>query len=101
MMDLAKAAIVSLTEFSPLGIKQPDYIDRRRVVIQRNAVTRCRPALNAGWKAKFILMVNLPEYIPAQKLNYLLNQAGRIIGLADFRPSFGRFAVTGFTLLDD
>lgn len=101
MMDLAKAAIVSLTEFSALGIKQPDYIDRRRVVIQRNAVTRCRPALNTGWKAKFILMVNLPEYIPHQKLNYLLQQAGRIIGLADFRPSFGRFSVIGFTVLDD
>lgn len=101
MMDLMKAALVSLTELSPTGLKEPDYIDKRRVVIQRNAVTRSRPALKEGWKAKFILMVNLPEYVAPQKLNGLIQQAGRIIGLADFRPSFGRFNVTQFELLDD
>lgn len=101
MMDLMKAALVSLTELSPTGFKEPPYIDKRRVVIQRNAVTRSRPALKEGWKAKFILMVNLPEYVSPQKLNYLLQQAGRIIGLADFRPSFGRFNVNAFELLDD
>lgn len=101
MMDLMKAALVSLTELASVGIKQPDYMDKRRVVIQRNAVTRTRPALKEGWKAKFVLMVNLPEYVGHQKLNYLLQQAGRIIGLADFRPSFGRFSVIQFKLLDD
>lgn len=101
MMDLMKAALVSLTELAPTGFKEANYIDKRRVVIQRNAVTRSRPALKEGWKAKFILMVNLPEYVPQEKLNYLLQQAGRIIGLADFRPSFGRFNVTQFKLLDD
>lgn len=101
MMDLMKAALVSLTELCSTGLKEPDYIDKRRVVIQRNAVTRSRPALKEGWKVKAILMVNLPEYVEAQKLNALLQQAGRIIGLADFRPSFGRFTVTHFELLDD
>lgn len=101
MMDLMKAALVSLTELAPLGIKAPDYIDQRRVVIQRSAVTRNRPALKTGWKAQFFLMVNLPEYVPVQRLNYILQQAGRIVGLADFRPSFGRFAVVKFELLDD
>lgn len=101
MMDLMKAALVSLTELAPLGINVPDYIDKRRVVIQRNAVTRSRPALKEGWKAEFILMVNLPEYVPAQRLNHILQQAGKIIGLADFRPSFGRFAVVKFEVLDD
>lgn len=101
MMDLMKAALVSLTELSSLGVKEPDYYDKRRVVIQRNAVTRSRPAMKEGWTAKFMLQVNLPEYCPPQKLNYLLQQAGRIIGLADFRPSFGRFNVTKFELLDD
>ena len=101
MMDLMKAALVSLTELSSLGVKDPDYYDQRRVVIQRNAVTRSRPAMKEGWKAQFILMVNLPEYVPAQRLNHILQQAGRIIGVADFRPSFGRFNVTKFELLDD
>lgn len=101
MMDLMKAALVSLTELSSLGVKEPDYYDQRRVVINRAAVTRTRPAMKTGWKAKFILMVNLPEYVPPPKLNYLIQQAGRIIGLADFRPSFGRFSVVKFEVLDD
>lgn len=101
MMDLMKAALVSLTELADTGLKEPDYWDKRRVVIQRNAVTRSRPALKEGWKAGFILMVNLPEYVPAQRLNHILQQAGRIVGLADFRPSFGRFNVTRFEVLDD
>lgn len=101
MMDLMKAALISLTELADTGLKEPDYLDMRRVMIQRNAVTRTRPALKAGWKAGFILMVNLPEYVPSQKLNSLLQQGGRIIGMADFRPSFGRFNVTRFEVLDD
>lgn len=101
MQDLMKAALVSLTELASTGLKDPDYIDKRRVVIQRNAVTRSRPALKEGWKAGFILMVNLPEYVSPQKLNYLIQMAGRINGLGDFRPTYGRFNVTSFKLLDD
>lgn len=101
LMDLMKAALVSLTDLSSLGVKEPDFIDQRRVVIQRSAVTRSRPAMKTGWKAKFILMVNLPEYVPHQRLNHILQQAGRIVGLADFRPSFGRFNVNTFEVLDD
>lgn len=101
LMDLMKAALVSLTDVSSLGVKDPDFMDMRRVVIQRASVTRTRPAMKPGWKAKFILMVNLPEYVPSQRLNYLLQQAGRIIGLGDFRPSFGRFNLIRFEVLDD
>lgn len=101
LMDLMKAALVSLTDLASLGVKEPDFMDQRRVVIQRSAVTRTRPAMRSGWKAKFILMINLPEYVPPQRLNYILQQAGRIVGLADFRPSFGRFQVNRFELLDD
>lgn len=101
LMDLMKAALVSLTELADTGLKEPDYMDKRRVVIQRSAVTRTRPALKEGWKAGFILMVNLPEYLPAQRLNHILQQAGRIVGLADFRPSYGRFQVVSFEVLDD
>lgn len=101
LMDLMKAALVSLTELASLGVKEPDFMDMRRVVIQRSSVTRSRPAMRAGWKAKFILMVNLPEYIPPQRLNHIIQQAGRLGGLGDFRPSFGRFQVNKFELLED
>lgn len=97
--DLFKAAIVSLTPLASLGAKDWDYLDKRRVMIQRNAITRCRPAMREGWKAKFVLMVNLPEYIDPQLLNTTIQQAGKLIGLADFRPSFGRFNVVKFDVL--
>lgn len=101
MMDLCKAAVVSLTDLASLGVNEPDFLDQRRVVIQRAGVTRTRPAMKSGWKASFILMVNLPEYLPSNRLNYLIQQAGRIIGMADFRPSYGRFQVIRFEVLDD
>lgn len=99
--DLFKAAIVSLTPLASLGVKDWDYLDQRRCVIQRNAVTRSRPAMKEGWTVTFILMVNLPEYINPALLNTTIQAAGNLIGLADFRPSFGRFNVTKFKVLED
>lgn len=99
--DLFKACIVSLTPLAGLGVKDWDYLDKRRCVIQRNAITRSRPAMAEGWKATFILMVNLPEYVDAAMLNETITAAGKFIGLGDFRPSFGRFQITGFKVLKD
>lgn len=99
--DLFKAAIISLTPLADLGVKDWDYLDRRRVVIQRNAITRSRPAMREGWRATFQLQVNLPEYVDQAMLNETIAQAGKLIGLADFRPSFGRFVVVSFEVIDD
>lgn len=100
-MDLFKAAIVSLTPLASLGKVEWDYLDKRRVTIQKNAVTRSRPAFKEGWKAQFIMQSNLPEYVDPPLLNATIQMAGRIIGLADFRPTYGRFIVTSFEVLDD
>lgn len=99
--DLFKATVVSLTELASLGTKDWDYLDKRRVCIQRNAITRSRPAMHEGWRAAFILMVNLPEYVNPQLLNTTIQAAGKLIGLGDFRPSFGRFNVIKFELLGE
>ena len=99
-MDLFKAGIVSLTTLADLGKDEWDYEHRCRVVIQRNAINRTRPAIKQGWKAVFEIMVNLPEYINPDMLNEVIQQAGRLIGMADFRPSYGRFAVTGFEVMN-
>lgn len=95
-MDLFKAGVIGLDELCPLGSTKWDFIDRRRVMIQRNGITRQRPGMNPGWKATVPLMVNLPEYIQPTFLNEVLQMAGRLIGVGDFRPTFGRFAVTRF-----
>jgi hypothetical protein len=97
--DLYRAGIVSLTDLAPVA-KTWDYEDRRRVVVQRNAVTRTRPALKAGWKASLQLLIILPEYIAASDLLETLSLAGRVIGIADFRPTYGRFNVSKFSIAE-
>jgi hypothetical protein len=95
-MDLFKAAIVGLTELAPLngGTEKWDYIDQRRVVIQRAAITRMRPAFAKGWSCEMDFSVLCPEYVDPQLFNEVLALSGKLIGTADGRPSYGRFQVT-------
>lgn len=95
-MDLFKAGIISLTELASLGTSDWDYLDARRVMVQRSGVTRQRPAMNAGWRAEFQFMINTPEYIGPQLLHAVLADAGRLVGVGDFRPTFGRFLVKSY-----
>lgn len=104
-MDLFKAAVLSLTELAPLTSASGevatnwDYLDQRRVVIQRAGITRKRPAFNEGWMVEVELLVNLPEYVSPPMLQEVLVNAGRLIGVGDFRPTYGRFAVVGFEVV--
>jgi hypothetical protein len=99
-MDLFKAGIVSLTPLASLGKKEWDFIDQRRVTVQRNGITRMRPAMREGWKAEIELMVNLPEYIPPMFLRQVLDDAGRLVGVGDFRPTYGRFTISQWIIGD-
>lgn len=97
-MDLFKAGVVTLDELCSLGSKEWDYLDRRRVMIQRNGITRSRPAMQTGWKVRFAVQVLLPEYIGEALLNEAIQSAGKLIGVGDFRPTFGRYQVTRFKI---
>lgn len=99
-MDLYKAGIVILTEYASLGSKDWDYLDRRRVTVQRAAITRERPAFKAGWRASFDVMVNTPEYISEHILHETVSAAGRLVGVGDFRPTYGRFQIVNFHLVN-
>lgn len=99
--DLFKAGVISLTMLASLGTKSWDSIDKRRVIIGRAAITRSRPCMAEGWKATFVLQIQLPEYIDESLLNATIQAAGRLIGCGDFRPTFGRFAVVKFAVLND
>ena len=98
-MDLYKAAIIPLMDLAPLGKKEWDYLDMRRVVIQRNSITRSRPAMKKGWSVEFMFMINLPEYIAPDDFHDTICMAGRLNGIGDFRPTFGRFQVVKFEVL--
>lgn len=100
-MDLFKAGVVSLTDLASLGAKEWDYEDSRRVVVQRSGITRVRPAMRKGWKATIEFMVTTPEYIAPEFLQQVITKAGLLVGVGDFRPSYGRFGITNFEVLAD
>ena len=58
-----------------------------------------RPAFLKGWSAELQLMVNTPEYIDYQFFSEVLSMAGRLIGLGDFRPTYGRFDIAKCKIL--
>lgn len=100
--DLVKAAVMVLSPVAPLEpkTKKWDYDDRQRVCVQRNAITRTRPAMKEGWQCTFQLAVNLPEYISPVFLQELIDRAGKLQGLCDFRPTYGRFQITKFEVVE-
>lgn len=100
-MDLFKAGVVSLTDLASLGTKEWDYEDRRRVVVQRSGITRVRPAMRKGWKATINLLITTPEYIAPDFLQQVITKAGLLVGVGDFRPTYGRFGISKFEVLSD
>jgi hypothetical protein len=99
-LDLCKAGLVVTPILSPVipqaadgPTQEWDYLDRQRVVVQRNAVTRVRPAFTTGWRCDLEIMSLLPEYLTPAFVRRLADDAGRFIGLADFRPTYGRFNI--------
>jgi hypothetical protein len=100
--DLFKAGIISLEPAVVLlnakgeTTKEWDFVHKCRVRIQQNSVTRCRPAFHKGWSATVSFMVLTPEYIESDTLHQMATQAGRLIGVGDFRPTYGRFQVINF-----
>lgn len=97
--DLYGAGLICLTHMAQIGPKPTknwDYLDTRRVMVQRNGINRTRPAFSAGWKATFDILVNAPEYISRNDLREVIEQAGRLVGVGDFRPTFGRYGIVSY-----
>lgn len=99
--DMFKAGIDPLTELAPIliggkKVKDWQFLDKRRMKVQQAAITRVRPAFLEGWKAELQIQVLLPEFIDERLLLEVLEMCGRINGLADSRPTYGKFQVTRF-----
>lgn len=99
-MDLFKAGVVAITQLASLGKETWDYLDTRRVMIQRAGINRTRPAMKVGWRAEFVLQILTPEYIDQAFLQDVVGMAGRLVGIGDFRPTYGRFSVVQFEVLE-
>lgn len=105
MRDLVKAGIIPVTEMAPITrdgefFTDWDYVDQQRVKVTQSAITRSRPAFLSGWEAEWNLMITAPEYIPPEKVLKLATDAGRLCGIADYRPTYGRFAIAKFEVFD-
>lgn len=94
--DLFKAAFWPVTLLYPLGPSW-EIEDKRRMVVNRSGITRTSPGFKSGWEATFDFDVALPEYVSEEMFHEALSLAGRVIGLAQYRPTYGRFIVVKFS----
>lgn len=97
-MDLFKAGVVSTTPLASLGVTDWDYLDTRRVTVQKAGINRTRPAMRQGWEVELSFQILTPEYIDPTLFHEVFSTAGRLIGVGDFRPTYGRFFITKYDL---
>lgn len=68
------------------------YTDIRKVRVQKNSVMRTRPIF-ANWEIEFGVNYS-PDVIPnAETLIDIAVNTGKVVGLCEYRPRYGRFNV--------
>ena len=102
--DLVQSAVMADEILSPILVngdptKEWEYDDRQRVCIMRSAITRTRPAFKKGWQVDFTLISLVPDLVTPEFLRKLVDNAGLLGGLGDFRPTYGRFRVVRWEIV--
>ena len=78
-----------------LWAKAETYADVRGVKISKARIMRTRPRFNQ-WKATFTVHW-AEDQITIDQLRQAVDDAGRQVGMCDYRPKFGRFDVVAFS----
>lgn len=96
-----KAAVLGAEAFYPLEYDGPEdleelfktgkFVDYRGVVVNRNRTMRARPRFDK-WSLTVSLILDESAINPKDVLS-AYDFAGRMVGIGDFRPRFGRFTV--------
>lgn len=74
------------------------FVDTRAVKLQKSAtIMRTRPRFDQ-WSADFEIM-SMDDVTDIGDIEKYLVLAGRLKGLCDYRPKFGRFIVTAFEVI--
>jgi hypothetical protein len=68
------------------------FHDIRNVSVNGGKVLRCRPMFPAGWKVRPVINF-LPDQMNREEVVSWLSEGGRLEGIGDFTPRFGRFDV--------
>jgi hypothetical protein len=73
-------------------LKLPNSFDYRPVVIAQRKTMRARPIIQAGWEItqEFEL---LTDVMRVENLAPVFERAGRLVGLGDWRPTYGTFSI--------
>lgn len=77
------------------GDTRSPYVFAKRVVVKQSGVLRVRPRIPTPWSITFVLGT-YPSVVGAAAIEEWLIAGGRLGGLCDFRPRYGRFVVEAF-----
>lgn len=69
------------------------FVDARAVKVSMARLIRYRPKFDE-WSATFNVTFN-SEQLNREELLDVINDAGSLVGLGDFRPRFGKFSIEG------
>lgn len=72
-------------------LENPDHIDYRSVKIMGKRTMRARPVVN-GWTTTHTFEL-LEDVIDPRDLVPIFERAGRLVGLGDWRPTWGTYSV--------
>ena len=70
---------------------RPEHVDMRSVRVGMKRIMRCRPIFDQ-WSLQFTLEYDR-EVINVDDIKRILDAAGRMVGLGDYRPRYGQFEV--------
>lgn len=85
-------------EFSDDKLKPEDlfhvdeYVDQRTVKISQAKNIRTRPIFNS-WKSVFVCWLDTDK-MNVEQLIQIIENAGKYVGIGDYRPRFGKFTIT-------
>lgn len=74
-------------------LARPGSIDYRPVGVMGKKTMRARPIIDAGWSASCEFEVHT-DIVPVEELAQFLERAGRLEGVGDHRPQYGRYTVS-------
>jgi len=70
-------------------------VDLRPVVVQRSRIMRARPRFDE-WGLEFSIINKDPNVLLRDTMQRIVEDAGKWVGLCDYRPEFGLFRVEEF-----
>lgn len=70
-------------------------VNVQRVTVGRAAVARSRLEIAEGWQLNFTIEV-IDEQVGPDVIREILAEAGRAVGIGDYRPRHGRFEIVTF-----